>query len=156
MLWSDFSNFCRRSQQSAISYFNLHVEVPHYVVFSSPLLPHPSQAKISSSALNYQTTSCVNMSDQVSHLCKITGKIIVLCFLIFLCFVSKLEDKGFCTLWQQAFPDFSLLSISTWIKFWFIGIVPKYLKFSMLSKDLTSGLCCDFVLHSDLETRPFT
>jgi hypothetical protein len=35
--------------------------------------------------------------DQVSHPYQTTGKIIVLYLLIFIFFVSKLEDKRFCT-----------------------------------------------------------
>jgi hypothetical protein len=53
------------------------------------------------------------MSNQVSHPNKTTGKIIVLYDLIFEFVDSKLEDKIFCTEWQQAFPDFNLLLISS-------------------------------------------
>jgi hypothetical protein len=33
---------------------------------------------------------------------------------------NKVEDKKFCTEWQQAFPGFNLFLISYWIEFWFI------------------------------------
>jgi len=56
-----------------------------------------------------------------------TGKMIDLCILIFICLYGKLEDKRFCTEWQQEFPGFSLLLISSWIECWFIKDVPKYL-----------------------------
>lgn len=37
-------------------------------------------------------------------------------------------------------PQFYLLLISSWIKFWFITVVSKYLNFAPFSKDLKSTL----------------
>jgi len=45
--------------------------------------------------------------------------------LIFKFLDSKLHNKGFCTEWQQAFPDFSLLLISSWIEFWYVKVVSQ-------------------------------
>jgi hypothetical protein len=43
-----------------------------------------------------------------------------------------MEDKTFCTEWCQAFPNFNLLLISSWIEFLFVNVVPKYLNCSSL------------------------
>jgi hypothetical protein len=64
--------------------------------------------------------SSLIVSDQVSHPCKKTGKIIALCILIFKFLNSKLEDKRLCTEWKQTFPDFTLHLISSWIEFLFV------------------------------------
>jgi len=52
--------------------------------------------------------SSLKVNDQVSHLYKTTGKVIVL-YILFPLFVdSKLEDKIFCTECWKAFPAFSM------------------------------------------------
>ena len=82
--------------------------------------------------------SSFNVSDQVSHPYNTTGRIIFLYILIFKFLDSKLEDKRFCTKWQQTFPDFNPLVTFTWIKFWLIKVVPKYFNSSILPKELLS------------------
>ena len=63
----------------------------------------------------------------------------------------KLEDKIFSTRWYQAFLNFSLLLISSWIEFWFVKVVPKWnieYIFFKFQYPVRSGvyLCCDFGL----------
>jgi len=82
--------------------------------------------------------SSLNVGDQVSHPYKTTGNITVVYIFIFIFLDRKLEDKRFCTEWQQALPDFNLLLISSWIEFWFVRAVHKYLNCSNLSNDLLS------------------
>ena len=82
--------------------------------------------------------SFIFIFDQVSHSYKTTGKTAVLCILIFIFLDSKLEDKIFGMEWEPAFHDFSLLLISSWMEFWFIRVVPKYLNCYALSKILFS------------------
>jgi hypothetical protein len=74
--------------------------------------------------------------DQVSHPYKTIGKIMVLYILIFTFLDSRREDKSFWTAWQQAFPEYRLFLISSWMQFWSLNAVPKYLNFATFSKDL--------------------
>jgi hypothetical protein len=78
----------------------------------------------------------VNVSDQVSHLHKTTGKIIVLYIFFFIFLDNKLEDKGFCAEKYETLPDFSLLLISSWIKFSFVLCFTQIFK-SILIKNST-------------------
>jgi len=65
------------------------------LVSSSPLGPNILLNTLFSNTLSLR--SSLNVSDQVSHSYKTTGKIIVLHILKFL--DSKLEDRRFCTEW---------------------------------------------------------
>jgi hypothetical protein len=44
--------------------------------------------------------------------------------------------KRLWTEWQPAFPEFNPLFSSSWMQFLFVTIVPTYLNFATLSKDL--------------------
>jgi hypothetical protein len=46
--------------------------------------------------------------------------------------------------WKQALPEFNLLLISSWIKFWFVTLVPKYLNCDTFSRDLFAIFKCRF------------
>ena len=107
----------------------------------SPVTPSLLGPNILLSSLFLNTVSLrssLNASDQVSHPYKTTDKTTVLYTSMFKFLNSKLEDKRSCSEWQQAFPDFNLLLLSSWIEFWFIKVFPKYLISSTLSKEWLS------------------
>ena len=83
----------------------------HSPVTSSLLGPNILLNNLFSNILTVR--SSLNMSDHVSHPYKTTGKITFLYILIFTFLDSKLQDKRFCTKWQQAFLNFDLLVISS-------------------------------------------
>jgi len=116
-----FGEQCRSLSSSLYSFL-------HSPVTSSLLGPNILLNTLFSNTLSLR--SSLNVSDQVSHPYKTTGKNIVRYILIFTFLDSKLEDKIFCTERQQALPDFKVFLISSWIEFWFGKIVSKYLNCS--------------------------
>jgi hypothetical protein len=64
--------------------------------------------------------SSPNVRDKVSHPYKTTGKNILLYFIICIFLNSRREDKRYWIELKRALPEFNLLLISSWIKFWFV------------------------------------
>jgi hypothetical protein len=68
-----------------------------------------------------------------------------LVFLIFTFIDSRQEGRGFWTE-QWALPEFSLPLICSWIKFWFVTVVPKYLNCDIFSNDLLAIFMSRFLV----------
>jgi hypothetical protein len=66
--------------------------------------------------------SSLSVTDQVSHPYKTTGRLTVLYISTFTFLDSRREDKRLWTEWWQAFPEFSLLLVSSWIQLWSVSI----------------------------------
>jgi len=88
-------------------------------------------------------------TDPASHTYTTTGKIRkILRIILFIFLNGNQGNRRFCTEKYQAFPDFRLLLISSWTKFWFVRFVPTYLNFTTIFKDVLPVLICALLLHS--------
>jgi hypothetical protein len=118
--WPDYSNYTWRRVHI------MKLLVTQFSPFTGQLIPlrskYPPQHLLSNSLC-----SSLNVRDQVSHPYRTTAKIIFLYILMFKFFDSRWEDRRLWTEWYQAWPEFNLLLISSWNKFWFVTVVPKYL-----------------------------
>jgi hypothetical protein len=83
-----------------------------------------------------QSTFLRKVRDQISHPYRTTSKIVILHIPIFT-FFKKVDDKTKIMDWiMQTLPEFNFLLISSWIKFWFVTFVPKYLNCATFWSDL--------------------
>jgi hypothetical protein len=95
--------------------------------------------------------SSFNARDQVSCPHRITGKIIILCILIFMLFNSRWENTRLWTEWQQALPEFSLLLISSWIRFSLSLSFPNTWTVTHFQMTCFISVCPNSVLYSGNE-----
>jgi hypothetical protein len=118
--------------------------------FSSHFIPIWSKYLLRT-LFSYTLSLCssLNMRDPVSHPYKITGRILVLYILTFTFLDSRGEDKRLWTEWQQAFPEFSLLLISSFMQFDLLELFPNKWTLPHLKRAYSPSLCWSFVLPSD-------
>jgi hypothetical protein len=62
--------------------------------------------------------------------------LVVLHILVFMFFDARWEDERFATEWCQALQEFSVHLISSWIKFSFVMVVPKFLNCATFSNHM--------------------
>jgi len=74
---------------------------------------------------------------KVSHTYKREGDITDLYILDFKFSEGTRDGNRFWTEWQKAFPEFHLLLTSSWMQFWFVTVVPKYLNSATFLKDFS-------------------
>ena len=128
----------------------------HSSVTSSLLCPNILLSTLFLNTLSLR--SSLNVIDQVAHPYRTTGKVILLCNLIFIGLLvdSKLEDKRFFIEWWQAFSDFNKLLIFSWIKFWLLGLFPVIWTAPAFQRKYYQSLLCDLFVHSGIDTWPRT
>ena len=96
-----------------------------------------------------------HMIDQISHPYKTSNKIIILYIVLYIFGYQTARQKILHQM-MASIPWLSLFSISSWIEFWFISVVPKFLSCPPFQRICYKYIYCDFVLHSDLKTWPCT
>jgi len=75
------------------------------------------------------------MRDAVSQAFRTVGEITLFYVLISTFLDRRWEDKRLRIERWQAFLEFNLLVMSSWMQFWFVAVVPKYLNFVTFMKD---------------------
>jgi hypothetical protein len=107
-LWSSSLRSCLQSHVTPVisSLFGPNILLSN--LFSNTLSPRSS----------------LSVRDQVSHPYRTTAKIIVLHILIFMFLDGRRERRQKLLEWMvRALPEFNILLISSWLKFWFATVV---------------------------------
>jgi hypothetical protein len=87
---------------------------------------------ILSTLFSYSLGLCYSLEvrHQVSYPPKTKGKLRLLHVLISIFLDSRREDRTFWTKWKGALSEMNLLFICSWIKLWFVIIIPNILTLS--------------------------
>jgi hypothetical protein len=106
------------------------------IIQSSATSYHLGANILFSTPFSYIPNLCSSHSvkDQVSHPYKAAGKIIIFCILICKFLERRWEDNYEQNSCEHS-PDI-ISSISSWMQFWFVTVVSKYLNTAPFSKDL--------------------
>ena len=130
--------------------------VLHCPVISSLLGPNVLLNTLFSNTLSLR--SSLNVSDQVSHPYKTTGKIIVLYILVYKFLDSKLEDKRFCKLLISTSSNFASFKFSSWnrISHVLCSLNTLFLTFRIIFLIYLLNLCNHTFLVFHLLRSPFT
>jgi hypothetical protein len=129
----------------------LTVQLLHSPVTSSLLGPNILLRTLFSNTLSPR--SSLNVRDQVSRPYKTTSRIMVLYILTFTLLDSR-KTKDW-TEYQQAFSEFDLFLIFSWMQSWPVSILLKYLNFatSSNSKQLGTALTYQNFMHESILVR---
>jgi hypothetical protein len=71
-------------------------------------------------------------------------------------FLDSIKHKRFWAERQKALPEFDHFFISSWVKYWFLTVVPKYLSCAKFSRICLLYLCHYFALRSGDNTPTCT
>lgn len=103
----------------------------------------------------FNLCSFLSTRHQVSNSYKIIVKIIILNILIFMFLDSKQKNRRIWTTQQKPFPTSDLL-ITLQMQFWFVIVLPKYMNYATLPKDIFSTyfyftiMSCNLVIRHNI------
>ena len=118
----------------------------HYPITASLLGPFNFLSTLFSNP--YGPRSSLNAREEVLLPYTETDKIIVQYILIFILYGQQTGRQNILFRIEAEFPESKLLLICSWMKYWFLRAVPKYLTFATLSKHLLATFMFWNFLHS--------